>query len=423
MVYVGAILRQRQKEFLIIDCLASDYDLCSLIFRIQDVNPKIVAIRTSTPTLEWDLNVAKEIKNKISSIIIVFWGPHVALFPQKLLSYTFVDEVVVSEPEAVFSVWNEDSKLNPGTWIKKDGLVLKGESVMAIEDLDSLPFPAWDLLPYAKYDALQMLKNKAPFVLVLASRGCPHGCAYCPYPISQGRKRRSRSVQNVIAELEWLVNDLGVKAIFFRDPEFAIDRFWIISLCAEIKVRNLEVVWRCETRIENLDFQLLEVMAAAGCIGINIGIESGDKKNLYAVGRNFVDIDRSRNIIDTCKKKGIETFCFFMIGFPTETYSSAIKTIYYALKLFPDYAQFTIVTPYFGTPMLTEVENSDLQVSTKLTRMTGYNSVMRSSHLASSTIQRIHAVAEFLWNIRKSKRITYDNISKFIIGLKSERQQ
>lgn len=333
---------------------------------------------------------------------LILFGPHVMLFPQEVIANQAVDVVIVGEPEVVFSAWSDELESVPGIWYKKNDLVWRNDKVPVLEDLDSLPFPAWDLLPVFRYDALGMLGSRAPFVLVLASRGCPHGCNYCPYPIVQGRKRRIRSVQNVIAELEWLNGEIGIRAVLFRDPEFALDRNWTYALCDEISNRTIDIVWRCETRIENLDDKLIQAMAAAGCIGINIGIESGDRKIVSHMGRRFVEFKRSRAIIDICRKYGIETFCFFMIGFPNETLWSAARTILYAVRLFPDHVQFSVVTPYPGTPLAAMVRAQGFQVSCDMARATGYCSMMRSEKLSAAAIQCIQSWAEWLWHLRKN---------------------
>lgn len=403
MAYAAALLRQVNMDVFVIDCLGSDWDLDALLVNLSDVKPSMVAIRTSTPTVEWDLFVAQQVKITTGSKILMY-GPHVMLHPDDVLSRECVDVIIVSEAEAVFSQFREPVQLEnyEGIWYKGDNGVIRNKPRPVCHDLDRLPFPAWDMLPYGSYDATRLMRHIKPVITVLASRGCPHGCMYCPYPVVQGRKRRVRSPENVVNELVWLSTQLGVKAVLFRDPEFSLDRTWTVVFCNILIHKKLALSWRCETRLENLDASLLSLMASSGCIGINLGIESADKRVLRSINRVPVSLWSAKHIINCCSKHGIDTFCFFIIGLPDETRLSAIKTILSALWLNPDFAQFSVATPYPGTELQRFAEGSGFREQGDLSALTGYHATLRTKYLSIHEVDTLHRYANFLWTVRAS---------------------
>ncbi|PSN11548.1 hypothetical protein C7293_23865 [filamentous cyanobacterium CCT1] len=393
--YSAALIRKKGMPVQVIDCLGSDWDISELLIFLQENNSELIAIRTSTPTFEWDMRVAKLIKTVTKSLIIIF-GPHVQIFPNETLKHSFVDAIVLGEPELTL-LEIADKGLNSGIeglWYKDEGRVFQNSPRKLIENLDNLPFPAWDLMPYSGYEGTNLMKDIKPFVTIQSSRGCPHSCTYCPYPVTQGRNLRARSPQNVVDELDWLSKKLEVKSVLFRDPEFALYRDRVVKICEGIIARNIKMAWRCETRLKDLDESLIALMAQAGCIGINMGIESGDDEVLKNVKRRIIPLDQAQSIIKSCHKHNIESFCFFILGLPGETSKSARKTINYALNLKADFVQFTVSTPYPGTELREWAEDKGFISSNSLDRITGYNAAMRNEALSAEEIQKLQWLAQ-----------------------------
>jgi radical SAM superfamily enzyme YgiQ (UPF0313 family) len=393
--YIAAVLRENNISFDLVDCLGNDWDKNQLLSHLEQQKPTIVAVRTSTPSFEWDMCVVYDIKSRINAKIVIF-GPQVSLFPMETLERKFIDAIIIGEPELTIldlATKNAFSDCD-GIWYTENDKIIKNALRESINNLDLLPYPAWDLLPITAYDGgSDLMRNMKPFVIVQTSRGCPHGCAYCPYPIAQGKKLRLRSPDNVIHELMWLVNTLHVKAILFRDPEFAIQKERVRKICQGIIENRLSFIWRCETRIENLDENLIDIMAKAGCIGINMGIESSDKDVLQNVGRKAVSLEYAKKIVDFCKKKKIDTFCFFIVGLPKETRKSTLKTINYAVKLNSNFSQFTVATPYFGTKLRDWAEKNNFIECNSNSNLTGYNVAMKNENLSVYDIQELYYFA------------------------------
>jgi radical SAM superfamily enzyme YgiQ (UPF0313 family) len=409
--YTAALLKSKGVPVHVVECFGYDWELSELILHLQEQKPELCAIRTSTPTFRWDMRIARIIKMVTNSKIVMF-GPHVGLLPSQALAQPFVDAVVVAEPELAFLDIAERGEFNGcrGVWYREDGGVVRNEVGESIDDLDQLPFPAWDLMPYRAYDGGVLMRKLKPFVTVLTSRGCPHSCAYCPYPVTQGRRLRVRSPENVTAELEWLAKGLGVKAVLFRDPEFALQRDRVVGICEGILERGVQIAWRCETRMEDLDEGLITLMAKAGCIGINMGGESADEQVLRNAKRKVVDLGKAMTVVRACKKNQIEAFCFFIIGLPGDTIQSALRTIDYALKLRPAFVQFTVATPYPGTELRAWAESRGFIENDSLSAITGYETVMRNEHMTVEDIQWLQWFAQEAWEMR------WHRVAKRVLG-------
>lgn len=404
IAYIASVLKNNGISFGVIDCLGNNWELSELIIQLREQKPDIIGIRTSTPTFDWDIKLAKIIK-MVTESKIIFFGPHVTIFPEQALSYPFVDAVVLGEPEFTFLDIVERGGFNgcAGVWFRDGNEVMRNKDRDLIEDLDKLPFPAWDLMPYEKYSAAEFSRNIRPFVTVQASRGCPFGCFYCPYHITQGCRLRVRSSKNVVDELEWLVRTLGVKAVLFRDPEFALVRQRIVDMCSDIIKRGIRLSWRCETRLVDLDDELLELMAQAGCIGINIGIESADKDVLKKEQRDFIPLKAAKRIIQACRRYDIETYCFFILGLPADTKKTILKTIRYALRLSPVFIQFTVANPYPGTALRAWAESKGYIENRSLEALTGFEVVMRNESLTTKEIRLLRWFAYEAWDMQWQK--------------------
>jgi anaerobic magnesium-protoporphyrin IX monomethyl ester cyclase len=266
-----------------------------------------------------------------------FIGLTASKLPELFRSHA--DFLVLGEPEAAIQRMARGEQL--------DGEMVSRE----ISDLDALPFPRWDFatdrpgrwaLPFAA----------RPFgggIPLLASRGCPEFCTYCPHRILAGH--RSRSVRNIVDELEALCDRFGRPYIIFRDPLFTNDRERAMALCDEIRVRNLDLRFECETRLDRLDDRLLATLRAAGLRAISFGVESVSPDILKRVGRRPTPEAHQRSVIDWCRSNGVVTAAFYVLGFPEDDWNSIAATIDYAIDIGSTVAQFKLLTPYPATPL------------------------------------------------------------------------
>jgi radical SAM superfamily enzyme YgiQ (UPF0313 family) len=226
-----------------------------------------------------------------------------------------------------------------------------------INDLDSLPFPRWDLVTEGRAKKMGIQWSSRPVgggYPLLASRGCPEFCTYCPHRILAGY--RARSIANIADELERLCDQVQRPYVIFRDPLFSEQRDRCIELCDAIKARGLQLTFEAETRLDRLDVELLDRLYEAGFRAMSFGVESTDPATLKKSGRRPIPQAHQREIIEHCRKKGIVTAGFYVFGFLQDDWNSIAATIDYATDLGSTFAQFKILTPYPGTPMFKQLE-------------------------------------------------------------------
>jgi radical SAM superfamily enzyme YgiQ (UPF0313 family) len=225
-----------------------------------------------------------------------------------------------------------------------------------IDDLDSLPFPRWDLVTEDR-KRLGIKWSARPLgggLPLLASRGCPEHCTYCPHRILAGY--RARSIANIVDEIERLCDLVKRPYVIFRDPLFTEQRDRCLELCDEIQARDLSLTFEAETRLDRLDVELLDKLYDAGFRAMSFGVESLDPATLKKSGRRPIPQAHQRHIIEHCRTKGIVTAAFYVLGFLQDDWNSIAATIDYATDLGSTFAQFKILTPYPGTPMFKQLE-------------------------------------------------------------------
>jgi anaerobic magnesium-protoporphyrin IX monomethyl ester cyclase len=232
------------------------------------------------------------------------------------------------------------------------GETLSGECISEpVTDLDALPFPRWD------YSHGTRRGFRVPFagrpyggaIPLLASRGCPEFCTYCPHRILA--HYRARSIGNIVEELETVCDAFNQPYVVFRDPLFTVDRDRALALADAIRTRALDLRFECETRIDRLDPELLDALHAAGLRAMSFGVESVSDEVLKKVGRRPTPEAQQRLIINHCRKLGVATAAFYVLGFPHDTWASIAATIDYSIDLGSAAAQFKLLTPYPGTPL------------------------------------------------------------------------
>ncbi|MEM4524082.1 MAG: radical SAM protein, partial [Archaeoglobaceae archaeon] len=339
--YLASVLRERGFKIKIIDDLVENLNFSDLIKRIRD--SIIVGITSTTPTFKSALEYAKKIKEVLPNVFVIIGGVHVTFHPEEALKNEFVDAVCIGEGEETIVEVAEKIEAGrslegvKGIYYKEEGKIVKNPPRDFIQDLDSIPFPAFDLLPLEKYS---VLGKKLEVFPMITSRGCPFACRYCSSSLLMGHRFRARSAKNVVDEMEWLVDEFDAKHIAFGDDTFTLKKRRVEEICKEIKERKLEVTWSCSSRIDTVSEELLKMMKSAGCTAIYYGIESSSKRILEYY-RKRISLERAKEVVKMTKKLKISTICSFIIGAPIETKKEMEETLKFAIELDPDYAQFS----------------------------------------------------------------------------------
>jgi len=263
-----------------------------------------------------------------------------------------------------------------------------------VQDLDTLPFPSWSAFDGRRFRHAGYFPGAGPTFPVLASRGCALSCAYyCPYTAVTGRTWRKRSPQNVVAELESLVARFGARHILFRDPIFTLKRERVRELVRLLQEARLGLTWVCETHLDYLDEELIDEMAAMGLRALKVGIESSSEGALDAVHRHQPSSDRVRRLLKHCERIGVGVTAFYMLGLPDDTPASIHQTLRYAIELNTLGAQFTLPTPYPGTPWFDEVEAAGRLTTRDWNRYDVHTPVVEHDHLSPSQLRDLEAQA------------------------------
>jgi radical SAM superfamily enzyme YgiQ (UPF0313 family) len=362
MAYIASYLRKNNVESFIIDAEAESLSWTQLKERIRTINPHIIGIYSTTPTIYLVHKTAEIAKSIDKSIKVVLGGPHATVMPEDCLKNTHTDFCIIGEGEYTFlelvkglKKGKSLNKIN-GIAFKKGTKVIKNNPGELIQDLDSLPFPARDLLKLNKYvcpttKALVLGKGYGgEYTDIITSRGCPYRCTYCSSQVTFGHRIRYRSPESVIAEIEEVIKNYGIKTFNILDDTFTADKNRIIKICDLIIKRKLKIQWICQSRVNLLSRKIAVAMKKAGCKLIAFGIESGNQQILNNIKKG-ITLEQAKNAVKICKDVGLATLCAFMVGNPGETRKTAIQTIKFAIKLNPTFANFFITTPYPGTEL------------------------------------------------------------------------
>ncbi len=270
-----------------------------------------------------------------------------------------------------------------------------------INDLDSLPFPRWDLVTEDRGKKFGIQWSSRPVgggYPLLASRGCPEFCTYCPHRILAGY--RARSIANIVDEIERLCDQVRRPYVIFRDPLFTEQRERVIELCDAIKTRGLTITFEAETRLDRLDVELLDKLYDAGFRAMSFGVESLDPATLKKSGRRPIPQTHQRTIIEHCRKKGIVTAAFYVLGFLQDDWNSIAATIDYATDLGSTFAQFKILTPYPGTPMFKQIE--PLLIEQDWEKFDGYTVTFKHPNLTTHELHYLLGAAYKRFYMRPS---------------------
>ena len=321
-----------------------------LILIINKYSPELIGI--SVPTAKYRIanSIAREIKKRFPDIFIAVGGPHPTILPKETLMNKDIDFVIRGEGEITIvelvKALEEKKALSKvdGLSYKKNKKLIHNRERKFIENLDTLLFPDWEIL----YGYKKMHKNT--FGSMISSRGCPYQCIFCASKKIWSTRVRFRSPENLFQELEEKNEKYGTDLFTFNDDSFTLKKERVIKLCELILKSRLKISWKCDTRVNLIDYKLLKMMKKAGCVQINMGIECGNEKMLKYIKKG-IDIPSIIKAFEIAHKVGIETLAYFMTGFPEETKKDLADTVKLMMKVKPSHPCWSIATPYPGTEL------------------------------------------------------------------------
>jgi anaerobic magnesium-protoporphyrin IX monomethyl ester cyclase len=319
-----------------------------------------VGFSVNSANIENTMSSIKEVSVQNPKCKIILGGPLVRLMPEKLLHIDGVHCLIDGEAEmTTYEILSgHDLAGIRGIWFKKGDKSFFTGKREGMVDLDSLPFPALEKVPYRRYRVV--LKKRSPVASIITSRGCPYDCVFCDH--SLGFKYRARSPQNVIAEMKRDIS-LGIKELWIADDNFTMDMKRVDKLLDMMIKEKLDITFSMANgvRADRLDARTLSKLKKAGCWMLSISPETGNSESLKKINKGF-SLDHAIRAARLCKKFGITVMSNYVVGFPWETEKEIEKTIAFARKLDADINHFSRILPFPGTPLWSMVDRKDFGV-------------------------------------------------------------
>ncbi len=367
LAYLASYARNNKINVKILDANAHGLSLNETIREIIDNPSKIVGITSVTATINLVHQICNEVKKNCNKFIVV-GGPHVTFLPEETLNEcSAIDCVVRGEGEdtlvqLVEKVYKKQGLENIlGINYRNNGQITSNQDRPFIQDIDTLPFPAWDLLPRSKY-------RPGPFfdigiygeryAKIISSRGCPNKCTFCASPHFWD-KFRFRSVQNIIDEIMYLKGKYNIERIDFLDDCLTVPVSKFSKLCDWFIESKIGIRWSCYSRVNSISSEIAHKMKEAGCFAVQFGIESGNQDVLKDIKKN-IKLSQVEKAVKIMKSVGITCMGDFMIGLPKDDLHTVNQTIKFAKKLKLDSAFFSITTPLPGTQLYQDCVDSKL---------------------------------------------------------------
>lgn len=347
----AAVLRDAGHAVTVVDCVADGLDTQGMLDILAQLTPELAILDVSTPTIHYDATVIASMKEAMPTCHLTAIGTHVTALPGETLANSQLDSVIRGEPE--LTARSLAHALENGTDLTEvEGLSFKHLGTTTnnpdrpfIEALDSLPFPARDLLHNEKYT---MPVSNRPYTLLVASRGCSGQCIFCTAHLYYGRTLRIRSAANICDELEEIVGRFGIRDVTMWSDTFTMNRAFVVGVCEEIKKRGIGVNWMANSRVDRVDLALLKLMKSSGCSMISYGIESAVPSILKGCKKG-TSPEQIRNAIAWSHRAGLETIAHVIMGLPGETQETLRETTRFIKKAGPDYVQYYGAIPFPGT--------------------------------------------------------------------------
>jgi radical SAM superfamily enzyme YgiQ (UPF0313 family) len=358
ILMLAAVARDEGFACSIVDASALALTEQELLQRLETVSPDILCISSTTLAIGNAHLFAAAARRLFPSITIIVGGPHVTAAPRETMErFPDFDIAVIGEGEA--TIVELLKALQTGSaLIDVSGLVYREADKLCdtgrrpfIADLDSLPYPAWDLLDDfpERYLPAPFKVQKLPAATLVTSRGCPNTCIFCDRSVF-GSSCHAYSAEYVVRQIVELHHRYGIREFSFEDDTFITFKSRLKQICEKLIELELGISWTCLGRVNHVSVDNLALMKKAGCWQISFGIESGSEVILALINKR-VTLDQIRKAIHLSRAAGIKTKGFVILGHPEETVKSMKMTIDFALELPLNDISVSLMTPFPGTEL------------------------------------------------------------------------
>jgi len=396
---VGFVMPPLGAAYVAASLKRAGHDVAMHDFTVDDSVPDygsfdLVGISGDTPRHKRALDIARAAKQ--AGAVTVMGGPHVTFMDAETLAEPYVDYVVRGEGErTAVELVNAVASGGPCTGIAgisymDNGALVRNPDREPALDLDSMPFPARELLDMDLYRRAEMAKRK--LTSIISSRGCPSACRFCSSSRFSGRRWRPRSVESLVREIRLVTGEYGFGGVAFLDDNLTLDPARVIELSKAIIDDGLDIRWWCFSRVDTVvrNPEMVKWMGRSGCRYVFMGIESAHQGQLDAYGKK-TSPEKAGQAVRILKDNNIETLGAYIIGAPAETARMIEDTIKFSVRLDTGGAQYTMLTPYPGTELYDRVKDRLLTGDWDMYDCT--RPVIRSDHLSPGELSRLYAKA------------------------------
>ncbi|MFC1699110.1 B12-binding domain-containing radical SAM protein [Candidatus Omnitrophota bacterium] len=372
---------------------------------LQEFNPELVGITSTTPNIYQAQRIAKLVKQFNREIKVVLGGPHPSALPEEVLASEFVDFVVKGEGELALTKLSQ--KLNTpghdfseirGLYYKQDGKIIQNGPCEYVQDLNALPDPARHLLDFTQYTH-PLMKEKVA-ATILTGRGCPYQCTFCNKKIF-GTTVRLRSIDSVIAEIIAINQKYNIREFHIIDDIFNINVERVVEFCHKIIALNKKFIFALPNgiRADMLFEDTAKLMKKAGFYSVSFGLESANEKTLIKI-RKRLDLKQVEQAFRIARRAGLETVAFIIVGFPNESEEDLNNTLRFLRKIKPDVVDFQTLIPLPGTEIYDELKANNQIVETDWSKYTFHDQpVFFSEHLSRERIAVLYRKAYVRYHI------------------------
>jgi radical SAM superfamily enzyme YgiQ (UPF0313 family) len=411
LLYMGGTLEKAGVECRLRDYPAEELDWAAFESDFRQFLPDLLIMSITTPSLAKDMEACRIAKSIKPECLTIAKGAHFNLNDRGALeTYPQLDLVFRGEYEMAVGEVALATDLGTVlgiTW-RNGTEIRQNEDRPLLLDLDLVPYPARHL---ARNELYFRPDTGAPQTSVVTSRGCPSKCIFCLAPKISGSRVRRRSPENILGELQECVERHGIRDFLFRSDLFTMDRKWVLDLCQLIVDARLDIRWSCNSRVDTLDDARLEAMKRAGCWLIAFGVESGSEELLKKM-RKGASVDQARRAMDLCRKAGMKSSIYLLVGLPWETEETFRETSNLAVELNPDFLEIFYPYPFQGTELYDIAVREGLledgsfpEESYSRPSFKTYNfSIEELSHMRRRLLRRFYLRPGYIFRTLKSTR-------------------
>ncbi|MBF0528714.1 MAG: cobalamin-dependent protein [Deltaproteobacteria bacterium] len=365
ILYIASYLRRSGHDVRIIDAEGLNLDIAATVDTVCNLNPIVLGISSTTLGITASAEVAAAVKERRPDILVYVGGPHVTALPQETMqSFPQFDGCVLGDGETSFGRMMDNLAAGRPLEEGVDGLIFRKEEEIRhlakknhLADLDTLPLPAWDILPGFPriYRPTFHSYRRLPVANIVTARGCPGVCSFCDRSVF-GQTPYFHSIDYVVDMIERLVKDFGIREISIKDDMFVMSPERVSAFCEEIISRKIDVTWSCNARVNYVSEAMLKVMRRAGCWMVSYGIESGSAQMLKKMMKG-ISLEQIKKALTWTRKNGIVSKGFYMIGIPGETLDTLNASLESLGTLPLDEISVNFYTPFPGSKLYGEVLN------------------------------------------------------------------